>query len=90
MDGTLKNCSYFASAERDSAEQVRYQTEFVMHHPVMGALLSMSNGLLAVLNQHRQILAVNHNFLEMLGLRDQAKALGTASWRGCSMRACQR
>ncbi len=44
--------------------------------PVMNALLEASEGILVVLNEDRQIIAMNHTFLESLGLADIQEALG--------------
>ena len=48
----------------------------VNRSPVMNALLQASEGVLVILNEDRQIIAMNHAFLDELGLTDIQKALG--------------
>ena len=48
----------------------------VNQSPVMDVLLQASEGILVVLNQDRQIIAMNHAFLEELGLTNIQEALG--------------
>lgn len=45
-------------------------------NPVVSGLLNTVSGLLAVLNEHRQILALNDAFLHLLGIDDPQRALG--------------
>jgi hypothetical protein len=45
-------------------------------NPVIDALLKTVSGLLAVLNENRQILAINNAFLNMLGIDDIEQVLG--------------
>jgi signal transduction histidine kinase len=54
-------------------------------NPVIDALLKTVSGLLAVLNEHRQILAINDAFLNMLGIEDIEHVLGlrTGQVIGC-------
>jgi PAS domain-containing protein len=66
----------FAPAERAAAEVLREETACVSRHPITGALLKSASGLLAILNEQRQILAANHSFLEALGLPDLSAVLG--------------
>lgn len=68
--------TYFASAQRAEKEELLRQVDLATRNPVIDGLLKMASGLLAVLNEHRQILLLNSTFLEMLGLDDPQKALG--------------
>ncbi len=61
-DGT-----YFASPERLDTTALRDQLDDVTKHPLLNSLLGVVGGLLAVLNTHRQILAINENLLAYLG-----------------------
>ncbi|WP_419662209.1 PAS domain-containing protein [Desulfosarcina variabilis] len=45
-------------------------------NPVMSGLLHSISGLLAILDENRQIVAVNDSFLKMLGIDDPAQTLG--------------
>lgn len=68
--------TYFASPERSSSKELKEEIELVSQSPVMTGLLHSVNGLLAVLDENRQILAMNDSFMEMLGIDDPKKALG--------------
>ena len=50
--------TFFAPAERSSPDALKYQLEIVSCNPVIDGLLKTVSGLLAVLDEHRQILAV--------------------------------
>ena len=41
--------------------------DLVISHPIIDGLLQSVNGMLAVLNEHRQIISVNDSFLKTLG-----------------------
>ncbi len=68
--------TYFASPERVSDQELADQIELVSRSPLVSGLLHSISGVLAILNEHRQILAVNDAFLEMLGIDDPHEALG--------------
>lgn len=68
--------TYFASPERTSQKDLEDEFDIVSQSPVMTGLLHSVNGLLAVVDENRQILAVNDSFLELLGLDNPRKALG--------------
>lgn len=68
--------TYFAEPERVDAARVRQQARAVRDNPVVGALLQAFSGWVAVLNEHRQILALNNAFLHTLGIDNPSEALG--------------
>jgi signal transduction histidine kinase len=68
--------TYFASPERATPENLRATVDDLNRNPLMGGLMQVTRGLLAVLNEHRQVLAVNESFLQMLGIRDPEAVLG--------------
>ncbi|MCB2183753.1 MAG: hypothetical protein KQH63_17090 [Desulfobulbaceae bacterium] len=68
--------TYFAKPERVGEDEIIREIEIVSNSPVMTSLLHSISGLLAILNEHRQILAVNDSLLEMLGIDDPSQALG--------------
>ena len=68
--------TYFASPERAKRKLLASEIDFVSQNPLMSGLLQSIAGLLAVLEEHRQILAVNDSFLHMLGIDNPEKALG--------------
>ena len=68
--------SYFAPAERDDIPVIRSELELIMDNPVLNTLLSSIGGLVAVLNDKRQILMVNQSLLKQLGISDIDCILG--------------
>jgi len=68
--------TYFATAVRSTPRQLRQEMEVVTGNPVITGILQAVGGLVAVLNEKRQILAVNDSLLQMLGMTDQQDALG--------------
>ncbi len=61
--------TYFASPERADEQELTAAVAFASRNPVI-------SGLLAVLDEHRQIVALNDEFLKMLGIVDPASVLG--------------
>lgn len=68
--------TYFAAPERLAVDPLRSELTQVTSHPVIRTLLSHVGGVLAVLNRHRQVLAVNHGFLNDLGIASDCGFLG--------------
>ncbi|MCP4119009.1 MAG: HAMP domain-containing histidine kinase [Desulfobacteraceae bacterium] len=68
--------TYFAPAERADKDELTAKIELVNTDPVMSGLLKSISGVLAILDEHRQIVALNDSFLKMLGIDDPAQALG--------------
>lgn len=68
--------TFFASPEKASAEDLAAEVGFVCHNSIVTGLLEITDGLLAVLNEHRQIIALNEALLEALGITDQKEVLG--------------
>lgn len=68
--------TYFAPPERADDDLLRRDIEWIGDHPILNAMLRLSGGLVAVLNEHRQILRLNDAFLRMLGIGDPWAALG--------------
>jgi signal transduction histidine kinase len=68
--------TYFAPAEKNSDKELAAEIELVSKNPLVSGLLHSISGLLAVLDEHRQIVALNDSFLEMLGVDNPEKALG--------------
>lgn len=68
--------TYFAPAERVNNSELVDEIDIVAQNPVVSGLLHSVSGLLAVLDDHRQIVALNDSFLQMLGINDPKKALG--------------
>ena len=68
--------TYFASPERADEQELAAAVVFASKNPIIAGLLSSVGGLLAVLDEHRQIVALNDEFLQMLGIDDPAAVLG--------------
>lgn len=68
--------TYFAPAARASAAAVEAQVLQVTGHPVVTALMKVAAGLVAVLNEQRQLLALNPAFMKELGISDPATVFG--------------
>lgn len=71
-----KEHTYFAPAERAAEEDLTSEVGVVKYSPVLEGLLHSINGLLAILNEQRQILAINDSFLKFLGIDNPEEALG--------------
>lgn len=76
MDKTSRLTTYFAPPERATPEQIHQQMEVLARSPVVTGLLRAASGLLVVLNEQRQILALNEAFLRSLGISDAGTVLG--------------
>jgi signal transduction histidine kinase len=68
--------SYYAPAVRASKHTLEAEIEIVDKSPVVGALLHSVSGLLAVVNEQRQVIALNNTFLAFLGIKNPTKILG--------------
>lgn len=68
--------SHFASAERASQAELAAEIASVVRNPVVQELLVSINGLIAVLDRHRQAVAINSAFLGLLGIDDPGQVLG--------------
>ncbi|MFW5860511.1 MAG: sensor histidine kinase [Planctomycetota bacterium] len=64
----------FAPHPRAGSDTIRDVVARITGSPVVDGVLQVVNGVVAVLNESRQILAVNHHMLEMLGI-EQVEAL---------------
>jgi len=68
--------TYFAPAERASEADFQADLAYVSSNPVIASLMNAVSGFLAVVNEQRQIVAVNGQLLEMLGAKDSCDLLG--------------
>ncbi len=81
MDGNKVNEkasieTYFAPAARASDDELRHDVEVISKNPVIDAVLNIVAGLVAVLNEHRQVLAINNTLLKALGIDAADELLG--------------
>lgn len=68
--------TYFAPAGRATKSELASDISTISHSPLVDGLMNVANGLFAVLNEHRQVLAINESFLHLMGLEDPSSILG--------------
>ena len=68
--------TFFAPAARTDRNRFENQIETIGHSLLVSTLLKSVGGLLVVLNEDRQIVALNDVFLHALGVRDSMEVLG--------------
>jgi len=61
---------------RSSGPELEQEVEIVANHALLGSLLDAVQGLVAVLNHHRQIIALNDHLLKSLGSGNLHEVLG--------------
>lgn len=68
--------THFAPDERAGTDELASDIKRISRHPVIDGLMNFASGLFAVLNEHRQVLALNESFLKMLGVEDVNEVIG--------------
>lgn len=68
--------TFFLPAERASPELLEEQIVFVAHSPIVEAMLRTWAGAVAVLNEQRQVVAMNAAYLTAIGVDDPHRSLG--------------
>lgn len=68
--------TYFASPETASPELLDSQIQAIASHPLVTAILDSFGGIVIVLNEHRQAIAVNAALMDKLGVTDPETLLG--------------
>lgn len=68
--------TFFAPPERLNEKEIQENIHIINKSPVIDGLLTAASGILAVLNEYRQILLLNDSFLKMLGVTDPQEILG--------------
>ncbi len=68
--------TYFAPAKRTEEKELVAEIRMVNKNPILSGLLHSIGGLLAILDERRQIIAINDSFLKMLGINNPSEALG--------------
>ncbi|PKK89148.1 MAG: hypothetical protein CVV64_15690 [Candidatus Wallbacteria bacterium HGW-Wallbacteria-1] len=68
--------THFASPQRKTPSEISQMVTMVSNSELLTEIMKLSSGLLAVLNEDRQILAVNESFLHEMGISDPSSALG--------------
>jgi signal transduction histidine kinase len=62
--------THFAPAERATLEELRQEAEACLGHPVASFLMHALDGLVLILDVHRQVLATNDRVLEIVDPKD--------------------
>ncbi len=68
--------TYFAPAKKTDRRKFKNQIYDISHSPIMDTLLQTMAGLMVVLNEDRQIITLNHAFLEAIGIKNAEEVLG--------------
>lgn len=68
--------TYFAPAQKADKEMLDSEINLVSNNPITDCLMHTISGLFAVLNEQRQIVALNKTMLEQIGVDDDTLALG--------------
>ena len=68
--------TYFAPPERTGEEALAEEIALVAASPVMTGIMNSVGGLLAILDLHRQVVAVNDSFISALGNANLVDVLG--------------
>lgn len=68
--------TYYAPADRKTREEVRGQVEVITQNPLINSVLNSLGTVLVLLNEQRQVVALNNHFLEELGIDNAQEALG--------------
>jgi len=71
----MTETTFYAQAERASHEVLLAQLRTITASPVTGGILRAVDGLLAILNEQRQVVSVNEQLLTWLGVEDAATLL---------------
>jgi len=68
--------TYYAVAEKADQQEIVLEIELVSQNELVSGLLHSISGVLAVVNDKRQVIAYNDSFMKMLGVDDPGKHLG--------------
>jgi len=68
--------TYFAAPERATDQELADEIRILSTNPVMSGLLHSVGGIVAILDKHRQVVAVNDSLLQMLGIDNPDQVLG--------------
>lgn len=68
--------TFFAPAGRASPTALRKNVEHITSNPIADTLLQIVSGLMAILNEQRQILALNASLMKALGIENAEDVLG--------------
>lgn len=66
----------FAPAERLADFDLQHSIESIIHHPILNVIMESQGSFIAILNQWRQIVAMNRGLLDRLGIDEPNQYLG--------------
>jgi len=75
-DDHSASTTFFAPAGRATEATLRETIEFVVKNPILDTLLKSVGGLLAILNEQRQIVGINDGFTRLLGISNAEAVFG--------------
>ncbi|MRR07047.1 MAG: HAMP domain-containing histidine kinase [Deltaproteobacteria bacterium] len=76
MAKTLHLPSHFAPPGRATDAELLEEVKAISGNQLIDGLMNIANGLFAVLNEDRQILALNESFLKFMGIENASEVLG--------------
>lgn len=68
--------THFAPAERKNGSELDSDIKLATTNAFISGLMNIANGLFAVLNDKRQVVALNDSFIKLLGVEDTGQILG--------------
>ena len=68
--------THFASPARTSQQELLVEIDMASHNAVISEMLQSVSGLLAILDENRQIISLNDAFLKVLGIKDAHEVFG--------------
>ncbi len=71
-----RSIQYVQPSGRSGKETISLQVSAALASPVVDTLMRLFGSIVAILNEHRQILAVNTALLRLLGVEDTAAVIG--------------
>ncbi len=74
--GKTAPTTHFAPPERVGEAELLEEVRALSGNQLVDGLMTLANGLFAVLNEQRQILALNESFLQLMGIADASAVLG--------------
>ncbi|MEI7817386.1 MAG: sensor histidine kinase [Desulfuromonadales bacterium] len=68
--------TYFAPPVRHTKEEIDEDIKIASTHPLIDEVMKASSGMFAVLNEQRQLVAINESFLKTMGIENAAEVMG--------------
>lgn len=68
--------THFAPAERLIDQELQQSIASIVHHPILNVIMTTNRGLIAILNQWRQIVAMNRGLMDSLGIDEPEQYFG--------------